>query len=162
MVCALVQSISISVGGYAFFHFCYGLGKSGLCVTAFILMLEVSGETLALFLLPAQTMGALMASFLAYFIPVWTRLHWTAFGLGLIWTLPLASFIAESPRWLIAKKKYDTARTIVKYAAEKNGREIKVQTLHPDKKTNKEVKFKQQINSPLKCKKKKERKSKDS
>ena len=128
-----------SVGGYAFFHFCFGLGKSGLCFTAFILMLEISGEVLALLLMPIQTMGLLLASFLAYFIPIWTRLHWTAFGLGLIWTLPLAGFIAESPRWLIAKKKYDKARSIVKYAAKRNKRELKMQTLHPDKKIEVEV-----------------------
>ena len=102
-------------------------------------MLEISGEFLALLLMPIQTMGLLLASFLAYFIPIWTRLHWTAFGLGLIWTLPLAGFIAESPRWLIAKKKYDKARSIVKYAAKRNKRELKMQTLHPGKKIEVEV-----------------------
>ena len=102
-------------------------------------MLEISGEVLALLLMPIQTMGLLLASFLAYFIPIWTRLHWTAFGLGLIWTLPLAGFIAESPRWLIAKKRYDKARSIVKYAAKRNKRELKMQTLHPDKKIEVEV-----------------------
>ena len=97
-------------------------------------MLEISGEVLALLLMPIQTMGMLLASFLAYFIPIWTRLHWTAFGLGLVWTLPFAGFISESPRWLIAKKKYDKARSIVKYAAKRNKRELKMQTLHLTKK----------------------------
>ena len=102
-------------------------------------MLEISGETLALILMPAQTIGALMAAFLAYFIPKWTQLHWMTFGLGLFWTLPLSGFIAESPPWLIVKKRYEEARTIVKYGAKRNGREIKVQILHPDKKSGKEV-----------------------
>lgn len=124
------------VAGFTFFYVCLGLAKAGLFLPAFILLLEMSGKTLAMSLFPAKYfLGPLLASLISYWISIWSSLQLMSFGLGLVILVPLIFFIHESPRWLLAKGKCDEARDVVKRAASLNGLEIKVQILHPQKST---------------------------
>lgn len=145
-VAGIFAAFADGVGGFAFFHFCVGLGKAGLFLPAFTLMLELSGKTLAMCLFPAKIVGGgLCASLLSYLIPVWSSLQLVAFGLGLAFFIPVTFFAHESPRWLLSKGKCDTARNVVKQAALMNGREIKVQILHPTN-SNKQQQTEQEEN----------------
>jgi len=138
-VAGIFAAFADGVGGFAFFHFCVGLGKAGLFLTAFILMLELSGKTFAMCLFPAKIVGGgLCASLLSYLLPVWSSLQLVAFGLGLAFFIPVTFFAHESPRWLLSKGRCDTARNVVKQAALMNSREIKVQILHPNNKQQQE------------------------
>ena len=106
--------------------------KAGLFLPAFTLILELSSKTFAMCLFPAKIVGGgLCASLLSYLLPVWSSLQLVAFGLGLAFFIPVTFFAHESPRWLLSKGKCDTARNVVKQAGLMNGREIKVQILHP-------------------------------
>lgn len=137
-VSGIFTAFTRTVAGFTFFYVCLGLAKAGLFLPAFILLLEMSGKTLAMSLFPAKYfLGPIIASLLAYCIPIWTSLQLLSFGLGLVWLLPLVFFTHESPRWLLSKGKCDEARDVVKRAASINGLEIKVQILHPTESSRK-------------------------
>ena len=129
----ILAGFCTDVGGFAFFHACcLAFARAGLFAPAFILMLEMSGKTMALLLLPAKYLGGgLCCCLLALLIPSWSSLQMVAFALSLAFFIPLTFLLHESPPWLLSQNRCDEARDVAKRAALMNGREIKVQILHP-------------------------------
>ncbi len=124
--------VRTNVSGYGFFKFCIGLTSRGLFTTAFILAFETCGPAWALSLFLAKFLGQLILSLTAFTAQNWVTLHLAIFAPALFLLPLLAFFMPESPRWQITVKgHFEKARSTCKKAALLNGREIRLQVLHP-------------------------------
>uniref|UniRef100_A0A023GLG6 Putative synaptic vesicle transporter svop n=1 Tax=Amblyomma triste TaxID=251400 RepID=A0A023GLG6_AMBTT len=99
------------------------LGVSGVGATSFVLLMEVVGPAKRSFFGLAYEFGwatgYLVLALVAYIIKSWFYVQLVAMVAALIlvvgyWVLP------ESPRWLMANKKFSRARKIIMNAVERN------------------------------------------
>ncbi|XP_065311659.1 organic cation transporter protein-like isoform X5 [Dermacentor albipictus] len=99
------------------------LGVSGVGATSFVLLMEVTGPTTRSFFGLAYEFGwatgYLVLALVAYLIKNWFYVQLVAMIGALVliigfWVLP------ESPRWLMANKKFDQAHKLIMEAVERN------------------------------------------
>ena len=100
------------------------LGNNGLFMVAFGLAVELVGQkykTLVgmLFNVPYSLGEVALGAVAAAGVRNWRNLH-IAFGVPAFVMLALTWFIPESPRWLIATKKFEQAEKLLQKAAAMN------------------------------------------
>jgi len=109
---------------YTATRFFCSIGNNGLFMVAFTLAVELVGPRYTtvvgmLFNIPYSLGEMALGATAAAGVRNWRNLH-LAFGIPAFFLLALTWFIPESPRWLIASKKYAQAEKLLQKAAEVN------------------------------------------
>ncbi|XP_040068686.1 organic cation transporter protein isoform X1 [Ixodes scapularis] len=123
LVAGFSTLLSQSFVAFISLRYFVSLGVSGVGSTSFVLLMEVVGPDLRSFFGLAYEFGwatgYLVLALVAYLIKSWFYVQLVAMVSALVlvvgfWILP------ESPRWLMANKKFEQARSLIMEAVERN------------------------------------------
>ena len=99
-------------------------GSMGIFMGPFTLVVETIGQKwmtpVGILFQTPFAIGEIYIGLIAMGVKDWTTFHMAA-GFPLLGLLVLFFILPESPRWLIAKKKYTQARATIEKAAKMNG-----------------------------------------
>ena len=105
-----------------------GFGCYGRQTTSFLIALESYGTkyraTVGVAINFGWATGSTISPILAYFARGYRNIFLMTGIPQLLWLTWVIFFIPESPRWLLTKKRYEEAHTIIANAARTNGRDI--------------------------------------
>ncbi|PKA63695.1 Organic cation/carnitine transporter 4 [Apostasia shenzhenica] len=124
----LLTALSPSFWFYAAARFFTGLSTGGLGLTAFILATEPVGPSFraaaAMSTFHFFSLGAISLSLADTFIFSWRGLYAAISLLSLLFLLSAFSFISESPRWHLVRRKNSSAMAVMRAIAKANGSSI--------------------------------------
>ena len=123
VVCGLAASASTNVKMFAVLQFFTAMGQVGLFQTLFVLGVELVGPSkrvlCGIVIEYFFVLGELYLALVAWYFRSWRYIQLAAVAPGIIFFL-YHFFLPESVRWLIIKKKYSEAFTILQTVASRN------------------------------------------
>lgn len=111
---------------YCVNQFVMGFTSFTCYVTSYVLLLEITTSAystiISNFNLYMYVVGELMALGLGYFVRDWRQMNWCV-GFYSIGIICMIFFLPESPRMLVANKKYSQAYKVLQKIAKVNGKQ---------------------------------------